>query len=326
MSSVLPATSCELLKSSEKKKRYLGQAGFSKSRISTEQFTQRAWVMDDSQGNEARPALFRVGIQYLLALLKNLLTLRYHKAAPRLDCTSPGNHSFVCLLRTQRWQERRPWKTQAHIAWRDSNSALPHWIWGTWQQKSKAQHRRGQTLPMWISIEICKTELIFKTPKVETCTQPPSCRRPSATWSVSAALLAHLRKKEKNIKKRCIITIWAAFRRWTTEHPTPAGPHTAPHGLAWADAVTTTNMSLGGGGRRDIQKIVAVPSHLTLLIYTLTIKAGASLGSHPPQTHTLKLRSSSVLLRMRAFCKDSQKALRKALSYTNGISSVHSLT
>lgn len=247
MSSVLPATSCELLKSSEKKKRYLGQAGFSKSRISTEQFTQRAWVMDDSRGNEARPALFRVGIQYLLALLKNLLTLRYHKAAPRLDCTSPGNHSFVCLLRTQRWQERRPWKTQAHIAWRDSNSALPHWIWGTWQQKSKAQHRRGQTLAMWISIEICKTELIFKTPKVETCTQPPSCRRPSATWSVSAALLAHLRKKEKNIKKRCIITIWAAFRRWTTEHPTPAGPHTAPHGLAWADAVTTTNMSLGGG-------------------------------------------------------------------------------
>lgn len=58
--------------------------------------------MDDSWGNEARPALLRVGIQYLLALLKNLLTLRYHKAAPRLDHTSPVNHSFICLLHVLR--------------------------------------------------------------------------------------------------------------------------------------------------------------------------------------------------------------------------------
>lgn len=100
----------------------------------------------------------------------------------------------------------------------------------------------------------------------------------------------------------------------------PARPHAAPAGLG--RCCDNHERAIGG----DIQKLLAVPSHLTLLIYTLTIKAGASLGSHPPQTHPLKLRSSSALLRMRDFYKDRRKALHKALTCTNGISSVYSLT
>lgn len=106
----------------------------------------------------------------------------------------------------------------------------------------------------------------------------------------------------------------------------PATPPEARRGLTrhprHSRCCDNHERAIGG----DIQKLLAVPSHLTLLIYTLTIKAGASLGSHPPQTHPLKLRSSSALLRMRDFCKDSRKALHKALNCTNGISSVYSLT
>jgi len=82
--------------------------------------------MDDSRGNEARPALFRVAIQCLLALLKNLLTLRYHKAAPTLDCTSPVNHGFVCLQHALRGDRSDVRGKGRHTSLDETRTQLSH--------------------------------------------------------------------------------------------------------------------------------------------------------------------------------------------------------